>query len=133
MTLGDVKMSMNITLSNKPGLLLAEATGRFSIKEAKRTFLEILDAVDRYQAGKVLFDGSGLFGEPSTMERFYYGEFAAFQVHKLGHLSGGTIPRFAYVLKPPVLDWQTFGETVAVNRGMIVRTFESREDALTWL
>lgn len=126
-------MRMNITLSNQPGFLLAEATGHFSIKEAKRTFLEVLDAVDKYQVGKVLFDGSELVGEPTTMERFYYGEFAAFEVSKLVHLNGGDVPRFAYVLKPPVLDRQRFGETVAVNRGMIVRTFESREDALTWL
>ena len=67
------------------------------------------------------------------MERFYYGEFAAFEVRKQVHLSGGDAPGFAYVLKPPVLDRQRFGETVAVNRGMIVKTFESREDALTWL
>lgn len=126
-------MSMSITLSNNPQFLLAEATGRFSIKEGKRTFLEILDAVGRYQAKKVLFDGRKLVGEPTMMERFYYGEFAASEVARLVKLRGCDAPRFAYVLKPPVLDPQRFGETVAVNRGMVVRAFESREEALAWL
>jgi hypothetical protein len=32
-----------------------------------------------------------------------------------------------------MLDPARFGETVAVNRGMLVRTFENPEDALGWL
>ncbi len=40
---------------------------------------------------------------------------------------------FAHVLKEPVLDPQRFGETVALNRGMNVRTFDNLEDALAWL
>lgn len=126
-------MSMSITVRNEPAFLLAEATGIFSIKEAKRTFLEVLEAVERYQSGKVLFDGSRLVGKPSTMERFYYGEFAALEICSLVSRSGGEAPRFAYVLKPPVLDRHRFGETVAVNRGMIVKTFENIEDAISWL
>lgn len=126
-------MSMSIKLSNEPEFLLAVATGHFSTEDARKTFLEILEAVDRYQAKKVLFDGSELVGEPTTMERFYYGDFVASEVSKLVYRRGCSAPKFAYILKPPVLDRRKFGETVAVNRGMVVRTFESREDALTWL
>jgi hypothetical protein len=42
-------------------------------------------------------------------------------------------PAFAYVLKEPVLDPQRFGQTVAVNRGMNVKTFDNVEQARTWL
>ena len=41
--------------------------------------------------------------------------------------------RFAYVLKEPVLDPKKFGETVAVNRGMLIRVFDNPEEALQWL
>lgn len=126
-------MSMTVKVMNEPELVLAVATGHFSVEHAKRTFVEVLEAVDRHQAKKVLFDGSGLVGEPTTMERFYYGDFVASEVNKLVYRRGCSAPRFAYVLKPPVLDRQKFGETVAVNRGMLVRTFESREEALAWL
>ena len=44
------------------------------------------------------------------------------------------LPRgFAYVLEEPILDQGRFGETVAVNRGMRVRAFDSLEAARGWL
>ena len=67
------------------------------------------------------------------VERFYYGEFAAEAVAKFtAHgVSGAT--QFAYLLEVPVLDPERFGETVAVNRGMLVKTFDNLPDALAWL
>lgn len=95
--------------------------------------MEMLETVARNKVGKVLFDGRGLAGNPGTMERFYYGEFAAKAVAKLtAHGVSGT-PQFAYVLKVPVRDPRRFGETVAVNRGMCVKTFENLDEGLGWL
>lgn len=101
--------------------------------DAKRTFLEVLEAVARHELDKVLFDGRLLVGNPTTMERFYYGEFAARAVadYTARGVSRGT--RFAYVLQVPMRDVARFGETVAVNRGMLVRTFENPDDGLVWL
>jgi hypothetical protein len=56
--------------------------GEFSLQEAERTFLEMLEAVARYKVEKVFFDGRELTGDPKTMERFLYGEFAAESVFK---------------------------------------------------
>ena len=39
------------------GLLKVDASGEFSLQEAKQAFLEMIGAVVQYQAGKVLFDG----------------------------------------------------------------------------
>jgi hypothetical protein len=123
-------MSMNVQLTYDLGLLRATTTGHFSIKEAERTFLEIIDAILKHNARKVLFDGLKITGKPDVMERFYYGEFVAKEVmncvvgRKISHA-----PKFAYLLRPPVLDANRFGETVAANRGMIVKTFETLEDA----
>ena len=108
--------------------------GEFSLGEAKRTFLEMLEAVARHKVRKVLFDGRGLAGEPKTIERFFYGEFVARAIAEFadrGMVSRAT--QFAYVLEEPMRDKRRFGETVAVNRGMFVKTFDNLQDALGWL
>ena len=116
------------------GWLRVIVTGEFSLAEAKRTFLEMLDAVARHQTEKILFDGRDLKGEPSTIQRFLYGEFAAYAVLRYRRAHGlSRAVQFAYVLHKPVLDPQRFGETVAVNRGMWVKAFDNPEDALGWL
>ncbi|HET7393338.1 MAG TPA: hypothetical protein VFK25_06080 [Candidatus Binatia bacterium] len=123
---------MDIIIEMRPesGYLHASATGEFSLEEAKRTFLEMLEAVARHQVMKVLFDGRRLTGDPDTLERFYYGKYAADAVLQFKDRGVSPATQFAYVLKEPVLDPERFGETVAVNRGMLVKTFDNLEDAL---
>jgi hypothetical protein len=127
-------MSMKLEICPESGFLRVRAAGVFSLVEAKRTFLEMLEAVARHNVVKVLFDGRGLVGAPEAMERFYYGEFAARAVGQSaarGILSHST--QFAYVLEEPMRDKGRFGETVAVNRGMKVKTFDNQQEALGWL
>jgi hypothetical protein len=93
----------------------------------------MLEAVARHKVKKVLFDGRKLTGEPETMERFYYGEFAAKAVVRFADRGVSLATKFAYVLEEPVLDPRRFGETVAVNRGMLVKTFDNLDDAFGWL
>ncbi|HSM73311.1 MAG TPA: hypothetical protein VK852_01675, partial [Desulfobacterales bacterium] len=68
-----------------------------------------------------------------TIERFLYGSFAAHAVATRLKPGAPRAPQFAYLLREPVLDPRRFGETVAVNRGMWVRSFDNVEDALEWL
>jgi hypothetical protein len=124
-----VTMSMKLEICPELGFLTVRAVGEFSLEEAGRTFLEMLEAIARHNVRKVLFDGRGLVGEPKTMERFYYGEFAARAVTA----AATRFTQFAYVLEEPVLDPWRFGEIVAVNRGMFVKAFDNQEDALEWL
>ena len=126
-------MCMTLKTCAESGFLHVDAMGTFSLEEAKRTFLEVLEAVARYDERKVLFDGRKLVGEPTAMERFYYAEFVAQAVK--GFADRGVFPatQFAYVLAHPVRDPRRFGENVASNRGMFVKTFDNLEDALGWL
>ena len=126
-------MSMILETRVETGFLYVGARGEFSLAEAKRTFLEMLEAVAQHKVRKVLFDGRELTGEPATMERFYYGAFAAQAVGSFADHGVSPATRFAYVLREPVLDPERFGETVAVNRGMLVKAFDHLEDALKWL
>jgi hypothetical protein len=125
-------MSMIIESRAESGFLHVAAMGEFSLEEAKRTFLEMLEAAARHNARKVLFDGRKLTGEPKTMERFYFGEFAAQSIVRFADRGLPYGAQFAYVLQEPVLDPQRFGETVARNRGMLVKCFDNLEEALEW-
>lgn len=130
--IGD-KMSMIQEVAAESGVLRIRAMGRFSLVEAKRTFIEMLEAVARNRVRKVLFDGRGLQGNPEVMERFYYGKFAAQSIVEFADRGVSRFTQFAYVLEVPMRDPSRFGETVAVNRGMVVKTFDNLDDALGWL
>jgi hypothetical protein len=126
-------MSMRIEMSLDSDLLRVQATGEFSLEEAKRTFLEIMEGVAQHRTKRVFVDGRSVTGNPETIERFYYGEFAAQTVVRYEESGVSPATPFAFVLKEPVLDPEKFGETVAVNRGMRVKVFDNPEEALEWL
>lgn len=124
---------MLIEIHRESDFVTANATGKFSLEEAKKTFIELLETVALHKVKKVLFDGRNLVGNLTTMDRFYYGEFVARAIIDFAERGVSRTTQFAYVLKEPVLDPARFGETVAVNRGMIVKAFGNPEDALQWL
>ena len=126
------EMSIQQNMHFQSGLLSVDASGEFSLEDAKQAFLELLKAIAHYQAEKILLDGRNVKGKPGDLERFYYGEFAARETHKLV-VEHKIVPRFAYVIHEPLRDPTRLGETVAVNRGMNVKTFETLEDAIEWL
>jgi len=126
-------MSMILKISTESGFLHVIATGSFSLVEAKRTFIQVLEAVAQNKIESVLFDGRGLAGNPGVMERFYYGEFAAQAVAEFAARGVSPATHFAYVLEVPILDPRRFGQIVAVNRGMHVMVFDNLDDALRWL
>ena len=126
-------MSMTLEIAAKSGYLYVTVMGRFSLEEAKRTFEEILEAVARSRVGKVLLDGRGVVGSPELMERFYYSEFAAKSVAEFAHRGVSRDTQFAYVLEVPMRDPRRFGEIVAANRAMLIKTFNNINDARAWL
>ena len=129
-----ITMGMTVNISSRPENLHVVVSGEFDLEEAKRTFLEVLDSIQKLGIGKVLFDGRDLVGEPLLIERFYYGQFAADQIRALmEHGWNGGEPQLAYVLEEPVLDWLRFGEMVMRNRGVNARAFDNTDDAVAWL
>jgi hypothetical protein len=114
------------------GLLNVVASGEFSLEAAKQAFREMLGAVAQYKADKILFDGRNVKGQPEDLERFFYGEFAARETRRIVD-EHKIMPYFAYVIHEPLRDPNRLGETVAINRGMNVKTFETREAAFEWL
>lgn len=117
----------------RPKVVHAYVVGEFSLSAAKRHFMEIISAVEKQSNDKILVDGLGIIGNPETVERFYFGEFAAYCVRKYREESNRKNPQFAYVLQEPVLDPARLGEIVAVNRGMNIKAFDGLNAALEWL
>ena len=124
---------MLIRITAEARFLHVIAGGHFTMAEAERTFLEVIDAVAIHKAVKVIFDGRGVIGEPTIIQRFYYSNFAAHTVATYAAESGRPAPQFAYVLEEPVLDPNRFGEKVARNRGMNMKVFDNLEKAFSWL
>ena len=125
-------MTIQQNMHFQSGLLSVDASGEFSLEDAKQAFLEMLEAVAQHKAEKILFDGRNVKGRPEDLERFYYGEFAARETHRIV-VEHKIVPRFSYVMHEPLRDPTRLGETIAVNRGMNVKTFETPEDAIEWL
>ena len=73
-------MSIQQNMHFESGLLSVEASGDFSLENAKQAFLGILRLLPTIRPEKILFDGRTVIGKPRDMERFYYGEFAATEI-----------------------------------------------------
>jgi len=124
---------MKIEIAPEKGVLKVVATGEFSLEEAQRTFLEITDAVVDHKSNRVLFDGREIQGNIPFIERVLYGRFVAEKSRELQVGEDSIFPKFAYVLKVPILDSTRLGENAAQSRGMLVKAFDSLDEALEWL
>jgi hypothetical protein len=96
-------MSIRQNLHFHLGLLNVVADEEFSLQDAKQAFLEMLGAVVRHKAERILLDGRNVRGNPKDMERFYYSEFAARETRRIV-VEHKIHPRFAYVIHVPLRD-----------------------------
>lgn len=67
----EAKRDMVVRARTESDLLYVDASGEFSLVDAKQIFLEILETVAQHKSRKVLFDGRRLTGNPRVMERFF--------------------------------------------------------------
>jgi len=124
---------MNIKcMQVEQGIFDTVVVGEFELPEAQKQFLELIYGVVHSGTTKVLVDGRQMTGNPSLFERFLYGTFAALATLDVLHQHNLRL-KFAYVIHAPLRDPDRFGETVAVNRGMDVKTFEEKNEAVAWL
>lgn len=114
------------------GIFYAVVVGPFELTLAQQQFMELVDEAIQSGTTKVLIDGRQITGNPTAFERFLYGTFAACATLEVLNRQNAKL-KFAYVIHEPLRDSDRFGETVAVNRGMDVKTFEDRNEAVEWL
>jgi hypothetical protein len=126
-------MARDLKCEMQGGVLVARVSGDFALDQSCNTFLEILKAMDIYKADKVLVDCLQVRGAPSTMERFSYAKFGSDELWKLLLAKNLEEVQLAYVGTDPLMDKDHFGQTVATNRGVNVKTFDNVAAAISWL
>jgi hypothetical protein len=126
-------MTLTVDLESRKHHLRATLSGTFSLRQAQ----DVLDAaVKAAVAGghtRILIDASGVLGTPTQDERYMLGLFVAAEQRILAAKTPPMEVQMAIYGRPPLVDPNRFGETVAVNRGAKVKVSECLEEALAWL
>lgn len=116
---------MHVEIIIHPDFIAAINTGTFSMADAQAGLLQIAEACRKHQCKKVLLDGRTMEGGFSIGDRFDLAEFVA------RALPQGT--RLAALSNQPIYHPSKVFEHTANNRGALVRTTDSAEDAAQFL
>jgi hypothetical protein len=116
----------DLNVKSKEGVLVANAAGQVSLKEAINVFTKACDVAAERGLDRILVDCLSVEGELSTVERYELGRIVAERCR-----SRSTNPKVATVGKPPLIDG--FAARVASNRGLVAETFSESQKAMDWL
>ena len=117
-------IAFNFVVEND--LLRVTASGKDSdLEEVKQYGMAIIKAALDHGSVRVLCDESGLEYTLGTIDTFESARFISQYAPK--------IARIAIVCRAEDYDTAIFWETVAVNRGLIVRVFDRADKAEEWL
>lgn len=121
-------MPWEVNLHPKYPLIEASFGGVLTPEELSAALGEILNLADSHQVYHVLADCSGLEGGHTPID--LYGMVDVLIASGLAHKV-----REALVLpmRPEAIERATFWETACVNRGICVRIFSNRHEAMDWL
>jgi hypothetical protein len=130
---GTKTMAIDLKIEPQPAYLLMTFEGQFESSVIDPITTQAVEACEKYQPSKMLFDFRQVDGQMSTMDR--YNTASIFAKKYLDLKITGKIPdcRFAFVGNHPLIDPQKFGETVANNRGLNVKVFIEWTEAVAWL
>ena len=126
-------MPMSMRYEMRHDYLNVEVTGQFAHAEALRQFTEIMEWISGKDVRRILMDCRSVKGTLTTIERYEYGAFIAAEIARFAAAGRASKPRLAYVLSREMLDKDHLAQTVASNRGAVVTTTDSMDDALRWL
>lgn len=106
------------------GYLCVTAHGDFAIGGILRMIEAIAADSERQGCHKILIDVTALTGYPSTVEQFEIARATAERLQR---------KRVAVLVSTPTTVREGFGDTVAINRGGVVQSFNVESEALAWL
>jgi hypothetical protein len=115
---------IELHVAPRDAYLEVRATGKYSLPDALEAFSRMAREAERLQRSRILLDMTGLAGDLPTMDRYQSG------VHAANVLRG--VRRMA-VVGSRALRYTGFFEDTASNRGLEVRIFFERDEALAWL
>jgi anti-anti-sigma regulatory factor len=126
-------MPLTINLESRKHHLRATVSGAYNLRDAQDAYDEVLKAAIAHGHTRVLIDASAVTGAPTQDERYMLGLFAAAEQRVLEARVPGLSVQVAVFGRPPLIDPERFGETVAVNRGANIKVSEQLGEALAWL
>ena len=124
-------MELNINIQPKEDYLYISARGTYDPQKAKALLVEAVEAASALGLHNMLVDCREIEGRlPTMMEDFSYAETVAEVTCEERLRRGLPVLRLAYVVRNP---HPRFAETVARNRGVIVKSTNNFDEALGWL
>ena len=116
----------------KNNYLSVTVSGHFSLSEAKIMYADALECLLKNDVTILFFDAFRVKGVVTTMDRFYFGEFAAFE--SLKYMGKGLKKITVSICgKEPIIDPRRFGEIVARNRGLNLKVTTDKNESLQFL
>ena len=125
-------MGLDLHVEQKSDYLLITVSGGLDLESAKEASQRSLKLLESHKQSKALVDCRNVAGPLSTIERYDYATFLA-DLHARYALEHGAPLRVAYVGNEPLIDPGRFGETVAVNRGALMKVTTDIGEARAWL
>ena len=126
-------MTLTVEIQLRKHYLRAIVSGPFSLRAAQDTYGQVVKAAVAQGRHRILIDTSGVTGAPTQDERYMLGLFVAAEQRILASKAPPVEVHVALIARPPFLDPNRFGETVAVNRGAKLKVSEHLGEALAWL
>jgi hypothetical protein len=116
----------------KNNFLSVTVSGHFSLSEAKIMYADALECLLKKNVSKLFFDAFRVKGVVTTMDRYYFGEFAAFE--SLKYIGKGLKKISVSICgEEPIIDPRRFGEIVARNRGLNLKVTTDKNESLQFL
>jgi hypothetical protein len=114
------------------GYLYVSVTGTLEVAAAEGALAEMFGIAARARESRILLDCSRVAGAWGPDERYTVGSFIAAEMER----RAGEFPerpRLAIYAVAPLMDPNRYTQTVATNRGALVRTSDSLQELLSWL
>lgn len=116
---------MQVDFENAERYLAANVSGPYSLQGMRELIDQIAEESSKRKLKRVLVDVSHMTGDAPIRERYEYATYAAARLQsRLKKCAACAGPRQR--LEP-------FTEDVAQNRGLKLRVFRARPDAVSWL
>jgi len=113
-------------------VLHAEVSGEMDLMRALALYDRLIERWRGTEASALLIDCVKVTGTLTSVQRYEAGARVAASYATIREW-GGVPPRIAIVARPPLMDPNRFMETVASNRGALMRVFLTPQEAAEWL
>lgn len=126
------KTQLKYSLKVKDSYLSVTVSGHFSLTEVKIMYIDALESLLDNNFSKLFFNAYKVKGKVTTIDRYYFGEFAALESLKYMGKGLKRIAVSVYGIEP-IIDPERFGEIVARNRGLNLKVTTDKNEALQFL